>query len=127
MGSAELVSEKIEAGSSLLRQLDRDGIRVGSAFWLYDRDADDWRLILSMPLVDERGLRPAYDHLADALQAAGVRNLYLRDIAAVGVDDKIVGLLRSTIRTGSEVGSVRFAAGGVDHALVENPYVYRST
>ena len=127
MGSTELVSEKIEAGSSLLRQLDREGIRVGSAFWLYDRDADDWRLILSMPLVDERGQHAAYNRLAHALQAAGIRTLYLRDIAAVGPGDKVVGLLRNTIKTGSEVGAVRLAASAIDHPLIEKTYVYRST
>jgi len=82
---------------------------------------------MSMQLVDEQGLTAAYDRIRQALSTAGIRDLYLREIAPVNPTDSTVTLLRSTTRTGPEISGVRLATGGIGNVLVEKTYVYRST
>ncbi|MBI2218818.1 MAG: hypothetical protein HYU51_16150 [Candidatus Rokubacteria bacterium] len=118
------MNSRIEAGRKLLEELDRQGARVGSAFWSYDIDADEWRLVLSMPMVERLGVRAAYDHITRALKAAGIQDLYLRQIAAVSPHERIVASLSGAIRTRSEL---RVSRSVVGDEWIEGAYVYRST
>ena len=71
MGAASLVEGAVQEGSRLVKALDEAGIEVRSAMWLYDPDADRWRLVLAMPLVDERGPAAAFAYMQSALNQIG--------------------------------------------------------
>ena len=127
MASTELVSELIEAGKTLTSALDQARIKVSSAFWFFDTDASEWRLIVAMPLVEDRGPAQADEEIRKALQAGSVQGIFLRQIAAVGPGDELVSLLRKAIPTGPGIKSIRFTRNAIDNVLIEDAYIYRST
>ena len=55
MDPIALVLDKLSNGREIVEQLNAGGLGVPLAFWVKRTDSDDWRLYLSMPLVDEQG------------------------------------------------------------------------
>jgi hypothetical protein len=128
VATTELVSSLIEAGRRLVEELDKQNARVGSAFWNYDPDVGEWRLMLSMPMVERQGVSAAYDHIGRAMTAAGIRNLYLRQIAPVSPHERVVTAVSRMIRTRPEaIGAIRLSRNLVGEEWIEDAYVYRST
>ena len=127
MATAELVTDLIEAGKRLTSALDSAGLEVRAALWFYDADAKEWRLILAMPMVEDRGLASTYDEIGRVLRAASIPGLLLRQIAVVRPTDGLVIALRNAIQTGRDLASIRLTNSAVDNILIEDAYIYRST
>jgi hypothetical protein len=129
MGAAVLVTGAIQEGSRLLKALDEAGIDVRSAMWLYDPDADRWRLVLAMPLVDERGPAAAFAHIQRALNQIGPSDVRLQEISVVSPKDQTIRAVRGLINTGPgpAVSQVRLVQNAVGSVLIEDALVYRST
>ena len=53
--------------------------------------------------------------------------LFLRQIAAVRPTDELIAALRKAIQTGHDLASIRLTNSAVDHILIEDAYIYRST
>ena len=60
MDKAALVEKDLRVGRDILGLLTAAGIPVDEAFWVYDTQAQDWRLVLSSPKVSELGERQSY-------------------------------------------------------------------
>ena len=60
MVEAELVIDDIASGERALEALDCDAVDVRAAFWFYDSDAAEYRLVRAMPVVDQDGPAKAY-------------------------------------------------------------------
>ena len=127
MATTELVTDQIEAGRTLTSTMDKAQVQIRSAFWLYDTEAAEWRLVLAMPLVDERGPAQAYEEIRKALQSVSIHGLLLRQIAVVSPKDELVSLIRKAIQTGPGLQSIRFTRNAIDNVLIEDAYIYRST
>jgi hypothetical protein len=129
MGAASLVEGAVQEGSRLVKALDEAGIEVRSAMWLYDPDADRWRLVLAMPLVDERGPAAAFAYIQSALNQIGTADLRLQEITAVSPKDQIIRAVRGMIDTGPGPGiaRVRLVQNAIGGVLIEDALVYRST
>ncbi len=128
MATTELV-RLLDIGRTLVAALDRAGIEVKSAFWLYDPEIPDWRLVLSMPMVEERGKAGTYDAIAEVFRTAPVTGLYLRQIELARPKDPLVASISRAIRTGPSIQDPPLHVGrsAFDNILVEEAYVYRST
>lgn len=128
MATSELVSSLRKAGSKLIKKLDEKGLKVGTAFWNYDEEADEWRLVLSMPMVDEAGPAAAQNRIAEALKAAGIKHIYLRQIRPASPRDRLVSSISRLVHTEERaivnVPLNRTATGG---EWIEKAYIYRST
>ena len=61
-----LVDREFEDGQRLLDALP-SFFRVISAFWLYFDEANEWRLVLISPVVNEKGVRFAYQVIEQVL------------------------------------------------------------
>ena len=127
MATAELVDEMIEAGEKLLSALDRSQVKVRSALWFYDENADEWRLILAMPVVEDQGLAKAQELVSAALKAGSVPGLFLRQIAIVSPSDELVTLLRKAVRAERGVSAIRLSRSAIGNTLIEDALIYRST
>ena len=66
------------------------GVEVRSAFWFFDSDRDEWRLVLSLPLVEREGSKAAYDIIPTALVKAHIKGLLLRQIDVEAPEDPLV-------------------------------------
>lgn len=63
MDTCTLVTEQIDAGERLLRQLRSDGFDVTAGFWLQASEEGAWRFCMVSPLVETEGLAQAYRRL----------------------------------------------------------------
>ena len=111
------------AGEKLIRALDDMGVEVRSAFWFFDSDGDEWRLVLSLPLVEREGSKAAYDIIQTALVKAHIKGLFLRQIDVEAPQDPLVSLIRRSVSTGlQELSAIPWT-----RALVGRAHIYRST
>src|SRR6476660_1045033 len=90
-----LTTEMIEAGSDLFRLLDAAKFEVVAAFWLYYPEAEEWRLTLAWPEMNEKGPREAYERIGKTLDKAPEPKLDLLNITVVSPDNTIVRALAS--------------------------------
>jgi hypothetical protein len=131
MVEAELVTDDIASGEEALKALDQERVNVRSAFWFYDRDPAEYRLILAMPTVDREGPSKAYKLVQRALLKHRV-DLPLRRIVVMGVNEPLPkGVRRAlgSVPADTEGESIRARIGRrvVDGLIIEDAYVYRAT
>jgi hypothetical protein len=127
VGTPALVNADIEGGESLLRALDTAGLGVRTAFWFYFPESSDWRLVLALPLVDQRSSRAAYEAVRRVLDRSHL-DLPLRRITVVGLNNPFISTLRrSIVMPPGAISNVRMSNDRVGDFLVEDAYIYRST
>jgi len=122
MGKETLVKEDIEMGKELVRTLDKNGLEITSAFWLYLQDMDDWRLMLATILADTEGPIKVYTRILRILQD---RNLPFDSISVISPNDSINKLLTSFTRTGYNLCDIRFTKNTINGVLIDDAYIYR--
>lgn len=130
MVETELVTDDIANGDRAVKALDEEQADVRSAFWLYDRDAAEYRLILALPAVDREGPETGYKLVQRAFMKHDVP-LLLRRVVVVGVNERLPNGVHRAL------GSIRDAGGTtmrarlgrrvIDGLSIEDAYVYRST
>lgn len=127
MVEGNLTKEKIESGAFLIRQLDREDFRASAAFWFYYSEVGSWKLVISGDRVTSRGSKYVYRTIQKILKKhrTRLRDLSLDDFSVVRSDSELVKLLRNAIRTGYEIGGVRFTNNVVNGRLIEDAYIYR--
>jgi hypothetical protein len=130
MVETELVTEDIANGERAVKALDDEQAGVRSAFWLYDRDAAEYRLILALPSVDREGPEAGYKLVQRALVKHRIP-LPLRRVVVVGVNEPLPrGVHRavgSITDTGAESMRARLGRRVIDGITIDDAYVYRST
>jgi hypothetical protein len=127
MATATLVDVPIEDGRRLVSELDRAGVSLPAAFWLYSSEWDEWRLTLASPEVDKHGPREMYRRVQKAMQVLPGLRMRLDQVWAVGLKNRTVSALRHHYRTGPGIFGVRLTGNMFDGILFEDTYIYRST
>jgi hypothetical protein len=69
MDQTALVSGFRSAGPALVERLKEAGFPVSAAFWYWDVEAQEERLAIASPLVDEQGPLAAYKRIVAVLQS----------------------------------------------------------
>jgi hypothetical protein len=116
-----LVEPLISEGNQLLESLKRSRFPVKAAVWHYDRDAEEWRLIVVSPSVDRTGPLAAYTRIQAALARTSPSRLELSDIVAIGPASAAYRSLRESLGT---FGSGPIF-GDAANRTVEDGYVYQ--
>lgn len=128
MVEATLDKDRIEAGEALVRELDEQGLRPDAAFWLYDSEAQGWKLVLAEAKLKEAGPKQLYRDIQRRLAELPDEHqsfLTLADIAVAAPDSPIVLLLKTAIRTGPGISGIRFTNNVINGKLIEDAYIYR--
>ena len=125
MARTALVDLDIEGGRKLIEALDADGFPVQSAFWYYDSEPEEWRLVISSPDVDKKGPLRAYGPIQRVLRQVQLDTFGVDNIAAVSTKDPLVSLLRSAIATGPGISGIRFTRNTINGREIEDVYIYR--
>jgi hypothetical protein len=131
MVEKELVTDDIASGEDALKAPDKERVKVRSAFWFYDPDSAEYRLILAMPAVDREGPSKAYKLVQRALLKHRVK-LPLRRVVVMGVNEPLPKGVRRVVGSvppDSEGERIRARIGRrvVDGLTIEDAYVYRSS
>ncbi|HEY2091915.1 MAG TPA: hypothetical protein VGJ81_08510 [Thermoanaerobaculia bacterium] len=120
-----LTDEMIEAGKTVVENLDRRRFLIDAALWFYLTDQNQWRLLLASPEVHLEGPRKAYKRLLEALRNAAVHGVSLQDVAVIDTRDPLIQMLRVALRTDRPVNGIRFSRNTVNGQFIEDAYIYR--
>src|SRR6476660_4559326 len=101
MVRVSLVESDIQDGNRLVSALRQSGSRsnpphylVKAAFWLFDQDPSEWRLVIATPLVDQRGPLSAYSDIYGVLRKLQPISLTMQDITILSPNNKLVNAIK---------------------------------
>jgi hypothetical protein len=129
MVSITLNDNLIKDGELVIKQLDESGICVDAALWLYSSDFGDYRLLLFLPKVINRGPLAAYKKVQAAisnLSKKGVQlSLSLDQIQVVEPNFPALKVLHTALKTGPGIRGIRFTNNVINRQVIEDAYIYR--
>ena len=126
MAKAALVENDKEAGEVLLKRLDEMKFDVKAALWFYMPDSEEWRLIFASPAVDKEGPREAYEKVQSQVHELDQHyDLSLQNISLVSPSDNLIKLLKTALKTGPGIFSIRFTRNVINNVFIEDAYIYR--
>jgi hypothetical protein len=125
MGQALLVNVDLDAGTEILRIMDRAGVRVSVAAWIVFDEYGDWRLLLSSRQLDAAGPGKASGLVFDALVAADFPVERTPTILILPMTDSSVRTLRRIFSKAKTVEGMRLGGQQIGKRWVEDAYVYR--
>ena len=127
MVDTNLTKEMIETGAALVRKLDESGIKPDAVFWFYFPDKQAWKLVIAEVKVGKQGPKEMYRQIQKILAKfpQEISGLSLDDVALAKPDAPMVVLLRVALRTGPEIGGIRFKNNVINGILIEDAYIYR--
>jgi hypothetical protein len=112
-----LVERDVKLGDQIIGVLTAAGIQIEDALWVYYPQVEEWRLVLSTPLVDQKGSRDSYLQILNTLKKAGIlEDLPLRRMSTFSPRDPVLRNMRaafglpgpSGFRSGARVGNYAF-------------------
>ena len=118
-----LTDEMIEAGAELIANLDRQDWPLVGAFWMFDPERNDWRLMLVSPAVDKEGDFESYRRIDNILRAS-TTPLSLTDVS-VRPDPRILPALTAGLPPGWEEGGRRLKRTALKGVYIDDVYLYR--
>jgi hypothetical protein len=132
MATATLVDNIFEQGKKFLEYLDKQNLDIRVAFWLYQKEINSWKLMLSAPKVDSLGSRFFYSKILRQLNSFNFQHgphslLSPLDIVVLPYSDNFIVLLRRAIKTSPapEISSIRFSNNVIDGTLIDDAFIYR--
>lgn len=122
------MKEQIEAGKLLTELMDKAKLRVVASFWLFEPEANEWRLVVSSPFIASMGTRAILRDIQKFLRQDErlKKSLDLRDIYVKDPTSELVKSLRSQLRTGKTIRGIRLTGNRIGESFVEDAYVYRA-
>jgi len=124
---ARILDEKrITGGESLLEALDEAGLKVNAAFWFLFPDFEQWRLVISLPKLEAKGPRHAYEEVQKVLRKANdATSIALSDVTIAPKKSRLLELLRSAVKTGPGISRIRFSDNVVNGQYITDALIYR--
>lgn len=122
-----LTNELIEAGKTLIQNLDNGGGKPEAALWFYFSDIEQWKLMLAYEDLNVEGPRKFYQEIQSTLlnRGAELPDLSLENIVLAQSDAPLIKLIRIMIRTGPGISGVRFTNNSINGTVIEDAYIYR--
>lgn len=130
MDKTTLVERDFLDGEMLIRELEHAQINVHSAFWLYDSEADRWRLIIASEIEDFYSPKKAYTHIWNVLKEMTNKGIEIGfsfdNISVMSPKDPLIKALSMTIKTGPEdICGIRFSRNRIGNSYIDDSYIYR--
>ena len=128
MFKTDLVEAQINDGKRLVAALDKTGLQIRTAFWFFDTEGEQWKLVLHFPVVDERFQNISYGivHTVMLRLRPGV-SFELTDVLLQGSKSILLGAINELVRTGPwDLADIRIPRTAAGDVLIEEAYVYRS-
>ncbi len=114
------------AGRNLVQALDAAKFPVSGALWLFNPEADDWRLLIVSPRVTENSLSKAFTQLHQIARKLPEFPLLLSSVSLVPPDNPLIVQLRKALKTGpDDIAGIRFSRNVIDGTYIEDAYIYR--
>lgn len=129
MDQAILVTEHIEAGRTLLRELDAAGVPVTAAYWFQSFDQTSWHLVISSPKLDEDATFTVHGIVNDIIRTKMVIPPLIGSLEPhlMGEHSPIIVNLRAFAPTGdaTSIRERRITGESVGSSYIVGAYLYR--
>lgn len=119
-----LTEADLDFGKQVGQRLREKEFPFDGVFWLYDEDADDWRLMIVTNLVDQEGRQEAYLRLGRIISDTPRSDLRVLSIVVMSPHTPTFIALRKTFATGKSVEGVRLQHHFVNGVLIPAAYLY---
>ena len=124
----QLTDRMADAGATLTQRLDESGLPLSAAFWLFDSELNEWRLVFASPEIRTKGTRSVYQRIQLAIQELGPLSAAVpfSAISLLAPDSDLVRKLSSTLHTGYGLSRIRFSRNVAQGRFIEDALVYRA-
>lgn len=96
MDTAALVDRDVRIGRDVIGLLTAADLSVDDAFWAYVPQVEEWRLVLSSPMVKKLGVRNSYLKMSNALHKSPLLDqIPLSRISLLAPDDDVIDRLKT--------------------------------
>ncbi|AYQ31650.1 hypothetical protein [Runella sp. SP2] len=114
-----LVESDIERSKRIIKRLDNSGLKFPIVFWMYDDDADNWKLVLSRDDINKLGKRHYYKQLIDIIS-----NSHLDDGLTITLMDSNESLIKS-LKTVVTMPNSWFVGNTINGKVFPDSYLHR--
>lgn len=127
MDKTALVEMDFKDGATLIEYLDNAQFDVHSAFWLYNCESEQWRLIIASDLVDLVGPREAYTKIKTVIDNIDpLFGIQLQNISVISPLNPLVKILGTSIKTSpTDIKGIRLSRNIVGNSFIEDAFIYR--
>ena len=132
MATTTLVDNIFEQGKEFLQYLDKQNLDIRAAFWIYQKENNSWKLILSAPKVESQGSRFFYSKILRFLRSfsSQYKSDFLispLDIVVLSYSDNFILLLKKMITTSPapSINSISFSNNVINGTLIDDAFIYR--
>src|SRR5437764_933855 len=107
----QLTKEMIDAGERLVAKLDEIGFPVTAAFWLFDREINEWRFTLATPETDTAGSLAVYGTVHRVMDGIWGKDIdeHLLVIRAISPNSELATRLKKVPGVSHQIGRTKFA------------------
>ena len=125
----EVFSDEMrEAGEELVRRLDKAGLVVRAALWLFLPEVNLWRLIIASPEVRLYGPKKVYQKVQSVIRKMPeTQKIGLQNVTVVDDNESLISALRSSFKTGTGISGIRFSRNTLNGHFIADAYIYRLT
>lgn len=125
MDQTALVTADFTSGLEFIRALDRSGLSISVALWLYSSEHEDWRFVLASRQLDLAGPSEAYGLVHDALAAEGIPLERTPVLLILRMSDPFIRSLRRLFAKAKTVEGMRLGGQLIGDRFVPDALVYR--
>ncbi len=115
----------IGRGEEVVGILERSGLRISVAVWMYSSEHEDWRLFLAGRSFDGLDITSAYMLLNRTLREAGFPSETKPTVMILPRNDAFVRDLRRIFGKTKSVQGMRLGGQRIGDRFVQDAYVYR--
>jgi hypothetical protein len=127
MVKTTLVEKDIQEGKRILTALDKRGLQISAALWLYFSGNEEWKFTIAVPMIKREGPIKTYRFIRSVLAALRppLKQVSLENITAVKPENEIIQVLKVAIHTGPGIHGIRFTRNVINGLLIDDAYIYR--
>lgn len=120
-----MVAADFTTGVELVQALDRAGLSISVALWLYSPEHEDWRFVLASRRLDAAEPSEAYGLVHDAFTTAAISLEQTPVLLILRMSDPFIRALRRIFAKAKNVEGMRLGGQLVGDRFVQDALVYR--
>ena len=117
-----LVESDMGKGREIISSLDAVNLNFPVVFWMYDEDADSWKLVFSKDQINKLGKRYFYQKLIEALSKEHLDEGIT--LTLIDYNDTLIKSLRIAIHI-PKVSGFWFTGNSINGRMFPDSYIYR--
>jgi hypothetical protein len=121
-----VVESKIDDGKQLVERLKQEGLGIAAAYWAKTSEDNQWYLYLTLPGVEEEGVRNAYRRI-NAVRRDMPQPTWMgpSDVKVIGTKHPLAQAVAALQRRYPGDGPIRVGEAALDRGIsLEGAYIY---